>query len=300
MLINLLNTLLIACGMAYNTTNFNYQEKATRRNATETVGIGIHTTYLQKGTEYSYTNTHGYQSNLKKYVLKNENSDTVNTNYTHPYLNISNTIYSFTQRIQYGTYNALQFHIYQFTNYYNSTVNVNIEMQMLPAAGEINQTEYIRASINTEINAPIDLTLTANTQQQLETYTNSGSFIIYETRYETTAYPSLQIPTITFQPNETKTLSIKFDRRQDSTTYQQNVPLEFTLNGTATIPSQPLEVIDVPSLMFTVLSMPFSFISQAFNLTIFPNTPYQINFSNLFLTIISIFVMLWLIKHIFK
>lgn len=58
------------------------------------------------------------------------------------------------------------------------------------------------------------------------------------------------------------------------------------------------EVIDLPGLMFQILGMPFAFISQAFNVTLFPNTPYQVNISNIFLTLIAILIFLWLIKLI--
>lgn len=63
-------------------------------------------------------------------------------------------------------------------------------------------------------------------------------------------------------------------------------------------PEVSMEVIDIPSIMFEVLGMPFSFISQAFNLTIFPNTPYSINFSNIFLAVISILILLLIVRII--
>lgn len=58
------------------------------------------------------------------------------------------------------------------------------------------------------------------------------------------------------------------------------------------------EVIDIPNLMFTILTLPFSFISQAFNLTLFPNTPYSINIGNLFLSVIAIILLMWLLQKI--
>lgn len=58
------------------------------------------------------------------------------------------------------------------------------------------------------------------------------------------------------------------------------------------------EVIDIPSLMFTILTLPFSFITQAFNLTLFPNTPYSINIGNLFLSIVAIILLMWLLQKI--
>lgn len=74
----------------------------------------------------------------------------------------------------------------------------------------------------------------------------------------------------------------------------------YTFTGTNIIPESNYEVIDLPGLMWHILTMPFSFVSQAFNLTLFPGTPYQINISNLFLSIIAIFVFVGLISMFIK
>lgn len=60
------------------------------------------------------------------------------------------------------------------------------------------------------------------------------------------------------------------------------------------------EVIDIPGIMWEVLTMPFTFISIAFNLTIFPNTPYQVNLSNLFLSIIGIIIFAFILSKFIK
>ena len=73
-----------------------------------------------------------------------------------------------------------------------------------------------------------------------------------------------------------------------------------TLTGTNIIPDGTYEIVDIPGLMFEIIGMPFAFVSQAFNLTIFPGTPYQINIANLFLSIIAIFVFVWLIMIFIK
>lgn len=73
-----------------------------------------------------------------------------------------------------------------------------------------------------------------------------------------------------------------------------------TITGTNVVPSGTYEVLDLPGLMWEILTMPFAFVSQAFNLTLFPGTPYQLNIANLFLTIIAIFVFIWLLSMIIK
>ena len=65
-------------------------------------------------------------------------------------------------------------------------------------------------------------------------------------------------------------------------------------------PISNIEVVDIPGLMFTVLTMPFSFISTAFNLTLFPGTPYQINISELFLGIIGLLMFVWSVGKIIQ
>lgn len=80
-------------------------------------------------------------------------------------------------------------------------------------------------------------------------------------------------------------------------TYTQLVVIDSQGNTTPVITQ---EIIDIPSIMYTVLTMPFSFISQAFNLTLFPNTPYQVNFSNIFLVILALLVILFVAKIIIR
>lgn len=72
------------------------------------------------------------------------------------------------------------------------------------------------------------------------------------------------------------------------------------ITGTNIIPNSDYEVIDLPGFMFQILTMPFAFISQAFNLTLFPGTPYQINISNLLLAIIAFLVFIFIIRIMMK
>lgn len=73
-----------------------------------------------------------------------------------------------------------------------------------------------------------------------------------------------------------------------------------TLNGTMINAAINYEVVDIPGLMWEILTMPFTFISTAFNLTIFPGTSYQVNFSNLFLMIFAVMVFLFIMKMLLK
>ena len=73
-----------------------------------------------------------------------------------------------------------------------------------------------------------------------------------------------------------------------------------TIKGTALNVTINYEVIDIPSLMWEILSMPFAFISTAFNLTLFAGTPYQLNISNLFMMIFGVLVFIFILKMLLK
>lgn len=60
------------------------------------------------------------------------------------------------------------------------------------------------------------------------------------------------------------------------------------------------QIVDIPGLMFTILGMPFAWFSQAFNLTIFPGTVYEINLSHIFIVIIASLLLIVLLKKILK
>lgn len=85
-------------------------------------------------------------------------------------------------------------------------------------------------------------------------------------------------------------------------TQYRNVSLYNTYSGNDTYyiayreQTTAYEVVDIPGLCFDILTMPFSFMSQAFNFTLFPGTPYSINISNLLLTIIAILIFAFIIK----
>ena len=62
--------------------------------------------------------------------------------------------------------------------------------------------------------------------------------------------------------------------------------------------SNDVEVVDVAGLLFTIISLPFTFFSQAFDLTLFSGTAYAINIGDVFLLIIAILIIIAVIKII--
>lgn len=73
------------------------------------------------------------------------------------------------------------------------------------------------------------------------------------------------------------------------------------INGTEIIASTGTgEIVNIPGVMFTVLGMPFTFLSTAFNLTIFPGTAYEVNIGTMLLCVIAVLTFVFLIRIIIK
>lgn len=88
-------------------------------------------------------------------------------------------------------------------------------------------------------------------------------------------------------PNEPPTLNMFTERVQNIYTINPNISVNY-------------EVIPLGELMLTILSMPFNFLSTAFNITLFPNTPYAINIANLAKGIIAICAILFIVGLVMK
>ena len=75
-----------------------------------------------------------------------------------------------------------------------------------------------------------------------------------------------------------------------------NAGLSFTYKYYINNPTY--EIIDLPNVMLSILTMPFTFFSQAFNLTLFPNTPYAINVGHTILIVVGVIGAIYLIKYL--
>lgn len=61
-----------------------------------------------------------------------------------------------------------------------------------------------------------------------------------------------------------------------------------------------VEVIDLPGLLFTMIGMPFAWISTAFNVTLFSGTAYAVNISRLFFEIICTLILIIVLRKVIK
>ena len=60
------------------------------------------------------------------------------------------------------------------------------------------------------------------------------------------------------------------------------------------------EVVDIPGLMFIILSLPFSFFSGAFDLTLFSGTAYAINVADVVLCILGLLIIIFVVRLVIK
>lgn len=86
----------------------------------------------------------------------------------------------------------------------------------------------------------------------------------------------------------------------NSIAWHTNIEDAISPTPTPTPTPDGYEVVDLPGLMFTVLGLPFAWMSTAFNLTIYPGTPYEVNFGYLFLGIVGLLIIIFIIRKLLK
>jgi hypothetical protein len=220
-----------------------------------------------------------------------------------------------------GDVNLQNFYIAQVTPYYDiNDTDIDLTLRIRMDFQDIeNQTitysaiftydvtalDYINRTDWATLNKCDDYfyNLTNNELREFEWIYNSVT-----TNYNRNSLPFVEIPieNLGIDHNETAyvivyaysytpllNLPINYDRSHRFMSVE-NLALTATLLNYG----RTTEIVDIPGLMFTVLTMPFAFISQAFNLTLFPGTPYQINISNIFLALIGVALLLWVLKVI--
>lgn len=77
--------------------------------------------------------------------------------------------------------------------------------------------------------------------------------------------------------------------------------LTYNIQWIADVPQSGTgEIIDIPGMMLMVLGMPFTFVAQAFDLTIFPGTYYQVNLAHIGLAVIGAGLIIFVLKKFLK
>lgn len=248
-----------------------------------------------------------------KYILKDNNDTKVNI--LTDYGLLTNTIYEIDKPIPNSTvYETTYYTCLKFNNYASALLDIKLYTELwasLDISGTASQTIRKNCSITTDTTADqlIDLTMTASTENTILNLINNEitwdeirqqqQDSQYVSNNQVNEYRNLQEDIYVAQ-NESKFVLLRLTIFTAHTTAQYTDNQSITINGSYNSSTINYEIVDIPGIMFTVLTMPFSFISTAFNLTIFPNTPYQINFANLFMVILATFVLMYLIKKVFK
>ena len=147
---------------------------------------------------------------------------------------------------------------------------------------ELDYTDYLEMENEGSINSVISTNYTnnnTNTYYQTMYYIQIGALYATNSDNVPLSYSevSLQTPKLALS---------------NSTTFSFDIIDGYTPGGN----TGNYEVIDLPNVMYTILTMPFSFVSQAFNLTIFPGTPYEVNIGNIILLILTILIVLFLVS----
>lgn len=320
MIATILTTMLMALGVATGNVSsntykggnaFNNVEKETKPQLRSEEQNLSYAWAISKVDEIANNET-GI-STAKYYINK---FDGLQPNATNGYFNIYNTTYVYSYTYQnYIVLNVLT--LIKFTpyfNYNNERTRISSEVDFAYLSGTNWYGIYSDNWIATdEILDYIDLTLTNNTPNILRNYTrdavknNVESSTIAENTgssyYNGNLLNAYEIVGLQAQNDYYVAMHIEIDMalNQNQQLDHANItPNQVLITGTAIIPDVNYEVVDVPNLMYTILTMPFSFISTAFNLTVFPGTPYALNFGNLFLTILAVFILMWLLNKVFK
>lgn len=211
------------------------------------------------------------------------------------------------QRWDQYAWNITILEITPYSNVYQETNEIKIDLSTTPYEKQGGTNFYINAyTTKRNIREYFDLTTFNNLWQEekLQPYYASDLIdnVVLEYNKTTTAIENftINIGDLT----ETTYLVIRTDAWCNPTTWTTvtNLPSitvqQIKLSGYVVY--YPSEVIDLPTLMFTVLTMPFTFISTAFNLTLFPGTQYQINIGNVFLVFIAILSIVFIINTLRK
>lgn len=277
-----------------------YQESTKINFSNGNFAVNLNGTYYDQGS-------HIYTS--YEYLARNHSQDTQPNGEVYKYctrmlyimglnsynVNTSTTV-NFTINIQMGVLNDNTLGLKMERTTYRSTDNLSIFIDKPDYGSETALWSYLQ-----------DLENPAN--QYIYTKTTSSDNLQNDVSNQQTYSKTIML---TLEPNRTTYYIFLLEPYIQAVTYntitagtnERNIynPANstVTLTGTNVIPTGNYEIVDIGGLMFTILTMPFSFISNAFNLTLFPNTPYAVNLSNIFLAIIGVLVFVFIIKIIIR
>lgn len=279
------------------------------------------------------TNSETQINNYGNYTYFYASISKYNINKSNNYINIKETTYTQTIESRTGgpqyNYRILNYHDYNSIRYetsaiiiteittYSGITNNTIDYEIsLMNNNDITEYPTIEADIiqyktNNDLSEYINQTNYAIINNQLAIFTditNNFSYTQTKNINNTVIDEEYNISTNIQLNNIWKTYMITYIKYNQNQYDELQVDSFAVGNDLITMDNAEIfgniytgggyEYVDIPNLMFTILTLPFSFISQAFNLTLFPNTPYSINIGNLFLSVVAIILLMWLLQKI--
>lgn len=271
--------------LRYINTTSNYENEIIEINQNTYYQLGWKLSSPQKCTQIMYVITEVIPNEdiTGTYQIKNEQRLN-DTYYNQAYSN--NAIYQWNYKITYTDLSIIQ--KTQLENLLNNNNNLTITYD--------NWTDDINA-IDSIINAGTETSTLSNPStyigslnQQIKINTINGNYedgrTIYIAKYNISYNGLVQ--------------NINPQQFGDCFDPLMWIPSASQYKLDWTTPEQTGEIVDIPGIMFTMLGMPFAFVAQAFDLTIFPGTPYAVNLSHIFLAIAGAGILLFIIKKVIK
>lgn len=297
----------------------NAQNTVTRNNTWDNTNwVENNSTNVERYGRIKYLNYYEYsfatvQGKAYEQTLKRTNNGSIIQNYTYQMI-----VYKIVLTLpQTWTQITNKFTVeYRTEGQINTSINVPLLSNgyyINPTSTSLTNLETFLASENhTELN---NLTVTIGVDNDNQYVYNPTNTYTAPNRHATQlgqpmqTYAEMQSYTpsqnnVTLQTNDEIYLIeyLTFDWKNDTElTVKQNA-LTFAPNTVENnfvwdfTPSGNYEVIDIGGVMLQILAMPWSFISTAFNVTLFPATPYEINVANLAKGILGICAIMFIIS----
>lgn len=258
-----------------------------------TIGIGIqyNITYLINAENnwsqyFDYTMTQNYSSNYDKV------QEMTNSQNGYTYTRIDKTAQMITGTI---TNTASNEGTAQYSENENQRMFIT---QQIPIA--TNKVNYISIYIEPRIYLALenyDAETQTNTYTELTKQEAEQYYINFVNERSGTQNTSWENAQIIDKYNNTPSTPTNLNTDQVKWNWTINHLTILRAHGTW-LPGITTEVIDIPGVMFTVLGMPWTFISTAFNLTLFPGTAYSVNIGSVMLMLLGVLIFVFLIKLI--
>lgn len=181
-----------------------------------------------------------------------------------------------------------------------NAINYNTFASLTNTKWTLIQNPYFEGQMN------LSLEFTSNKQTFLNIKTDTNNTYIDYTQYKGINKPTEDVRVYSnnmWSREAYKTIIVSGGNSAESLVTQSRLisnatGVEFTPipTGATGYDIEDGNFASLQSLMLKILTMPFTFISQAFNITLWPNTAWEFNIGNFILAIIAISAVLFIIK----